>query len=135
MKSGSEELFYEKLKFSIQQKMGAGSYANWTHKDFLNLSSLIRDKTNETVGVNTLKRFFGKIRFAGHQNANTLQILCEFAEIDIEVTYPLSKQSIESPETYNLGVKNEKRLLIGVMIGSLLIGLIAWQILEQIALK
>ncbi len=48
----------------IEDKLGWGSKDNWSHKDFLKLSEMVRAASHISISTDTLKRVFGKVKAA-----------------------------------------------------------------------
>ncbi|MFK7936059.1 MAG: hypothetical protein AB8G22_21275 [Saprospiraceae bacterium] len=71
-----------KLRYCLQQieqKLGWGSSSDWKTRDFEQLSEDILEETETLLSSTTLKRVWGKVKYASQPNLNTLDALAQFA--------------------------------------------------------
>jgi hypothetical protein len=66
----------ERLREAVEKTVGCKIL---THKDFMSLSEAIYEQTNQTIGVNTLKRIWGSIEDSATPRPSTLNILAQYA--------------------------------------------------------
>ncbi len=69
----------ENLKKVLEKLLSWGDAKEWTNRDFENLSKQIFEKTNNTLSVSTLKRFWGRTEQKASPSITTLDILSQYA--------------------------------------------------------
>ena len=62
----------------IEQKIGWGNQAHWTHQDFVRLSEMILEETGVNLSATTLKRVWGKVAYHSFPHITTLNALSNF---------------------------------------------------------
>jgi hypothetical protein len=78
MDISGEELLKENCKKRIEEKLGWGSSAEWTNRDFDGLSDKIYEVTGVTLSQTTLKRIWGKVKYDSAPTVTTLNTLAQF---------------------------------------------------------
>lgn len=66
------------LVAQIEEHLGWGSGADWSNKDFEELSHRIFDTTKKRLSVTTLKRIWGRAELVANPSSATLDILSEY---------------------------------------------------------
>ncbi len=75
----TDEHLLSKVKQKIEARLGWGNSADWTNQDFVNLSSKFSEEFGLSISHITLKRIWGKVKYAGMPQIYTLNALAEFA--------------------------------------------------------
>jgi hypothetical protein len=74
----TDEILIEKVKKSIEERMGWGDSSDWTNQDFVALSEKILEQTDVSLSHVTLKRIWGKVKYESLPNTHTLNVLVQF---------------------------------------------------------
>jgi hypothetical protein len=74
-----QEVYIEKCRRLIEEKLAWDSSAYWQNQDYERLSEQIFEATNTTLSISTLKRVWGKVQYNSTPNLSTLNALAQFA--------------------------------------------------------
>lgn len=74
----TDEILIRQVKKLFEEKTGWGDSEKWSNQDFLQLSDLIRERTDVTISHVTLKRIWGKVKYDSLPNTHTLNTLVQF---------------------------------------------------------
>ena len=74
----TDEILIRQVKRLFEEKTGWGDSEKWSNQDFLQLSELIRERTDVTISHVTLKRIWGKVKYDSLPNTHTLNTLVQF---------------------------------------------------------
>lgn len=74
----SEDKYYQKIRQKIETKLQWGNSDEWSHNHFKKLSEHIYNETNTLLNHNTLKRFWGRVKYSGGQSISTKDTLTQF---------------------------------------------------------
>jgi hypothetical protein len=66
------------VKRLFEEKTGWGSSDLWSNQDFLELSRMIFDQTGIALSHVTLKRIWGRVRYASLPHTRTLNTIVQF---------------------------------------------------------
>ena len=80
--TGYHKDIFKQLLNEVEKGLNKTSSAEWTHHDFQEIRQIIFDKTGSYLGVNTLKRMWGKVSGFSVPNHSTLEILASYAGYD-----------------------------------------------------
>ena len=119
----------------IETQLGWGSGADWTNRDFQELSTQIFERTHQQLSVTTLKRVWGRAERVAQPSGATLDILAEFAGYDSWRTFrqqhvsPLPSNG-HSPGTPAPKAKPGRRIVGATLLGIALLSL-AWYAMKN----
>ena len=136
MEEKSDQL--EFFRKEVEKKTNWGPYQNWQNRDFIYLSDLIHEKTNERISVSTLKRIFGKNASKTLPKVSTLNALANFLDFNDWKEFLLSNKpeassspdiKQEKEESENTKYFNSKYILLVVAL--LLIGSLSYYLINR----
>ncbi len=78
MEIETDDIFLQKCKTLIEQKLGWGDPAAWATNDYELLGQKIQEVTNVNLSIATLKRIWGKIRYDSRPTITTLNTLAQY---------------------------------------------------------
>ncbi|HSZ33414.1 MAG TPA: hypothetical protein VK772_08880 [Puia sp.] len=108
----TDEHLLSKVKLQIETRLGWGNSADWTNQDFVNLSSKFKEDFELSISHVTLKRIWGKVKYAGMPQIYTLNALAEFAGFE---NWRNFKVRLEAETSANTGFsKIHFRKIIGI---------------------
>lgn len=126
----NQELQYlNACKKQIEEKLNWPDSSNWKQRDFLNLISLINDKTGICLSLSTLKRIWKK-DYSSTPHPSTLDAFAQFLDFENWLCF----KDNNSPQTGNIKKRetvNTKLIVLTTSILVLLIGIIFIQSKKQ----
>jgi len=92
MENLKEDSFYLSLcKKLIEKKLNWGNSNSWGNQDFLYLSDKIFEVTGVQLSGTTLKRIWGKVKYASVPSTNTLNTIVHFLEYENWLAFKVAK--------------------------------------------
>lgn len=121
------------LRTQLETQLGWGTPEGWTTYDFERLSERIEQQTGVSLSVSTLKRMVGKVEAKSVPSLTTLNTLAQFVGYadwrDFQLQTARTTPTPPGPVHRPTAVKKPFRprwWFIGILLGSLLIGLVSW---------
>ncbi|OAV43409.1 hypothetical protein [Lewinella sp. 4G2] len=93
----SDEDLLANLLTRVEAQLGWGPAAQWTNKDFQDLSENIAEATAVTLSPTTLKRVWGRVAYASQPSTTTLDALANYAGFDHWRAYRAQQLETASP--------------------------------------
>ena len=81
-----------------EEKTGWGDSTQWSNQDFLQLSELIKERTDVTISHVTLKRIWGKVKYESLPNTHTLNTLVQFLGYENWRDFSVKQNAVAPPE-------------------------------------
>ncbi len=133
-----DDILKEECKRLIEQKLGWGSSAEWTNRDFDMLSDQIFDVTGVNLSQTTLKRIWGKVKYDSAPTVTTLNALAHFLGFEHWREF---RQKQESPDTGSDGAEvlpgsdpsaavkenNPAYWIVALALGCSVLGVLSWK--------
>ena len=93
----TDEQFLDHCRMIIEDKLGWGNSNGWQNQDFEILSERIASETRISLSPSTLKRIWGKVKYASAPNSTTLNTLARFVGYDTWRDFRIQARPDEAP--------------------------------------
>jgi hypothetical protein len=108
----------KKCLHEIEDRLNWGNSSEWYNHEFIELSTIIQDKTGVVLSVTTLKRIWGKVTYNNAPSISTLNTLSQFIDYknwrDFK-THTSVKKLVIKKKTYPLK-QFKPKALIGTLV-------------------
>ncbi len=138
MLKNRDDILKEECRRRVEEKLGWGSAAEWTNRDFDLLSDKIFEVTGVSLSQTTLKRIWGKVKYDSAPAVTTLDTLARFLGFEhwrafrqqqhAHITGNNGKDGSPASETPAEIKKNNTAFWIAALaLGCTLLGIISWK--------